>query len=247
MRYCEITVEEVNFDRRLPGYMTVNVEGRGMAMRKIHEYEVEGREGGAVFMGGYPSLDLTVYFELQARDNPTFLKRLRQLTSEINRHQGLVRFRFGDEEGTRRGVFKSFENPPYDRNHGIGHFVIHCPDPFVMGPERKSRGKVVSRFPYSVKMDELLVVVKTKTAKLILKNERSGKKIVLNGDFKTGDRVRITDAVSIKKASASVWQDFMLGLDPVESDFFAFELWNEDRVSVSNADVTLRYRERWLG
>ncbi len=78
--------------------------------------------------------------------------------------------------------------------------------------------------------------------KLVLKNITRGLRIVLNTDFKTGDKVTFKDWKVYKNK-----ENILSMLDYVESDYFDFDIYARDKITCNLANnVIINFRERVL-
>ena len=229
-------------DGILRDYMTVNVEGRQLISPKLDTQLIKGRDGDVVLNQNYPPRDITVHFLLRAKNNYEFLKRIKELNSILMTNED-VEFSFDDEEGFRFGRVSEVDDPPYDSNVGIGKFTIHCQNPFIYSKSRISTGTIpkLEYKNYYVKIDSIELTTNT-TSKIVVKNETRGTKIILNGSFSSGQKLFISeDKILLNGENKLMWLDF------VESDFHAFKIFSQDRISVSGGNnLKIEYRERSL-
>ena len=47
-KYCSLTFNDVLLDKDIDGYMTINVEGRGLKPRRLETVEIKGRDGSFI-------------------------------------------------------------------------------------------------------------------------------------------------------------------------------------------------------
>lgn len=232
-----------HLDRLVPGYSTINVEGRQMFSPSNNYDTVRGRHGDILIDSAYPAREIIVHYMMEAESNAVFLRRMKQLTMYLQSDAD-VGFSFSDEPGVRFGRLSDFEDPPYDANIGMGSFTIHCFDPFLYSAIKESINeiKAFKLDYYPVRVESMEMQITTAGSKLVLKNTTRGRKIVVNTSFSSGDTVRF-EGTNIYKNKDSVLRD----LDFVESDYFNFDLYSRDRLSCNLAgDVNVRYRERVL-
>lgn len=232
-----------HLDRLVPGYSTINVEGRQMFSPSNSYDTVRGRHGDILIDSAYPAREIIVHYMMEAESNAVFLRRMKQLTMYLQSDAD-VEFSFGDEPGVRFGRLSNFEDPPYDANIGMGSFTIHCSDPFLYSAIKESTNeiKAFKLDCYPVRVESMEMQITTAGSKLVLKNAMRGRRIVVNTSFSYGDTARF-EGGNIYKNKGSVLRD----LDFVESDYFNFDLYSRDRLSCNLAgDVKVRYRERVL-
>ena len=79
-------------------------------------------------------------------------------------------------------------------------------------------------------------------SKAIIRNVTQGTKIILNGTFKAGGELLITDeAITINGQNA------LTMLDYVESDYHDFKIYSEDEIIAEGlSGLKINYRERAL-
>lgn len=240
LSHCALTFDGHLLDEEIESFMTVNVEGRQLLSPNLDIVNVPGRNGDVILGGTYPAREITIHFMISDYRNAYFLEKIRRL-NEILYTDKEVEFKFNDEDGYRIGRLSATDDPAYDSNVGFGKFTIHCADPFLYGHLRKSKGKIdrLKLKKYSVKIEEIKITASA-TQKLVITNKNKGTKIILNGDFNSGDEVIITkDKITVNGQNRMYWLDF------VNSDYQNFELYSEDELMVSpSANFEISYRER---
>ena len=240
LSHCALTFDGHLLDEEIESFMTVNVEGRQLLSPNLDIVNVPGRNGDVIIGGSYPAREITVHFMISDYRNSFFLKKIRRL-NEILYTDEEVKFSFNDEDGYRIGRLSNTEDPDYDSNLGFGKFTIHCADPFMYGHLRKNKGKIdrLKLKKYPVKIEEIKITAPS-TKKLVVTNKNTGKKIIINGDFKAGNELIITkDKITVNGQNRMAWLDF------VSSDYQNFELYSEDELMVSpSANFEVSYRER---
>lgn len=243
LSHCAITFDGHLLDEEIESFMTVNVEGRQLLAPKLETVNIPGRNGDVVIGGTYPPRDITVHFMIRDYKNSFFLEKIRRL-NEILYTDKEVKFSFLDEDGYRVGRLSEVDDPDYDSNLGFGKFTIHCSDPFLYGELKLTTSKI-EKFKlkkYPVKIENITLVI-PETKKLVITNKTRGTKIILNGDFKYGNVVKITkDKITVNRQNRMNWLDF------VNSDYQNFEAYSGDEI-IMNVDTELKgiaYRERKL-
>lgn len=240
LSHCALKFDGHLLDEEIESFMTVNVEGRQLLSPTLETVKVPGRNGDVVIGGTYPAREITVHFMISDYRNAYFLEKIRRL-NEILYTDKEVEFKFNDEDGYRIGRLSATDDPAYNSNVGFGKFTIHCADPFLYGHLRKTTGKIdrLKLKKYPVKIEEIKITASA-TQKLVITNKNKGTKIILNGDFNSGDEVIITkDKITVNGQNRMYWLDF------VNSDYQNFELYSEDELMVSpSANFEISYRER---
>lgn len=210
----------IDIDREIKGYMTINVEGRQLAVNQNDKRKIK------------------IYFLMKARNHFEFLERMKRLT-EIILTDDKVKFSIEDEPGFRIGKVIEVEDPPYDSHKGIGSFTIES-DPFLYRDYKKSTGKFpqIRYKKYPVKIEKITATLKT-GKKVIVRNKATGRKIILNGNYTNGDKLEITEStVTINS------ENRLMDLDYAESDYHEFKIYSENEVLIEGGkDLEITYWE----
>lgn len=240
-KYCSTTLNGILLDQVIDGFTTLNVEGRGLFAKTSVVHRVDGRHGGLVQQGPYPTRYIKISFLLKAKNSKSFLSKLDQIKAILVKNEHTV-IEFGDENGYRVGVLNSIEHPPVDYHQGIGALIFACANPYLMGP-LKTGNSVTSYYPdYPVYVESIKMTMSQSTSKVILKNESTGKKIILNGTIPSGANIDI----NLKRILINGENKTSL-LDYVLSDYQQFEVFHGDTLSVSpTTALTIEYREQKL-
>lgn len=248
--HCALSYNGIILDRYLDNYMTLNVEGRQLFSPTLETLKVPGRDGDIAIGKNYPSRDIKVHFLMEAEKNEEWLKQIKVLNTLLQ-SEGDVEFFFDDELGYRYGQLSDIEDPPFDSNLGIGKFTIHCQDPFLYSDVKTSTGTMpdLEYDFYDVKIVSIESTINYNCKKVVIKNKTRGLKIVLNGDFKSGDKLVVTpDSIKVNKQNKMMWLDY------VESDYHDFKVFSKDQISVGVVvgnttylpNMIIKYRERVL-
>ena len=240
--HCALSYNGIILDRYLDNYMTINVEGRQLFSPTLETISVPGRDGDIALGKNYPSRDIKVHFLMRADKNEEWLKKIKVLNTLLQSKDD-VEFFFDDELGYRYGQLSDIEDPPYDSNLGIGTFTIHCQDPFLYSEIKTSTGTMpdLEYDFYDVKIESIEVTPTTGLSKLVVRNTTLGTKIILNGSFRSGDKVVITpNKITVNNQNKMMWLDY------VESDYHEFKIYSKDKITATNANLKINYRERVL-
>ena len=248
MEYCSLTYNGQLIDSLIDGYVTANVDGRGILNRELDAVDVPSRDGTVIIGQRIEPRIITVYYILKAPNAKVFLERLTELHGILNVDKD-VAVKFGDEDYIRYGRLHTAENPPYDQVQGVGSFEIICQDPYKYSDAAVMTATGAITFTPDGKTESLRPTIQITLAgsasKINLLNVSTGKRIILNGTYSTGD-VIVIDATKdiITRNGGSSKQH----LDFVESDFFHFVVSSGDQISVtpSTATIQLTYRRRLL-
>lgn len=175
-KYCSLTFNGVLLDKYIDGYMTINVEGRGLKPRRLETVEIKGRDGSyleeATF---YPNI-LTVYFFIKAKNDKEKREILDILNLRLHTEEDVV-FSFGDEEGYRIGRVENVKSVAFDKNQGVGSFDIYCQYPFRIldSVENKASSQFTINYSnaYKVEIEEIKVTPNT-TTEVRIRNSSNG-------------------------------------------------------------------------
>lgn len=229
-------------DDIIPGYQTLNIDGRGLLGRALDSVIVAGRAGDVVLGQRVPPRDITVYYLIRRASNLEMLESLDLLHAVLSSEED-VAVGFGDEDYYRIGRLASVKNPPYDSYSGVGSFTIHCQDPY-----KYKEMPVLSGFEIDIpatnshgyRLDRIDVTFTLYANRFSVDNLATGRSIILLGDFSIGDTLRITDR--------GIWvngQPAMYRLDFVNSDWKEFELNAGDTITAAES-MSMRVSERAL-
>lgn len=123
----------INLDQELPGFRTLNVEGREVLSYGVDAGRAPGnRHGVTVRDKRLHARIITLEYEMQADDKYTFQERYRLLNDVLSNH-GMddVEVYFTDDEGfIYYGQATGFDSVPAHSNHIFSSFEIYCADPF---------------------------------------------------------------------------------------------------------------------
>lgn len=229
-------------DDIIPGYQTLNIDGRGLLGRALDTVIVAGRTGDVVLGQRVPPRDITVYYLIKKTSNQEMQASLELLHTTLSSEDD-VTFQFGDEDHYRTGRLASVKNPPYDSYSGVGSFTIHCQDPYkykempvlsginIVMPATSDNG---------YRLDQIDVTFTLDANGFSVKNSTTGRSIILLGDFLIGDTLQITDGdISVNDEPA------MDRLDFVNSDWQEFKLNAGDTITAAES-MTMKVSERVL-
>ena len=84
-----------NLDELVPGYMTLNIEGRGLLGRRINNIEITGRDGTLSQSSTLPDRTITVHFYLNC-DNAKQREESTRMLHELLHSRGNKKIEFTD-------------------------------------------------------------------------------------------------------------------------------------------------------
>ncbi len=119
-----------NLDELVPGYMTLNIEGRGLLGRRINNIEITGRDGTLSQSSTLPARTIIVHFYLDC-ENAKQREESTRMLHELLHSRENKKIEFTDEDGWFRfGQLSSSNNLPYNEYKGQGSFSFLCDDPY---------------------------------------------------------------------------------------------------------------------
>ena len=239
-------------EQEIKGYQTLNVEGRETISYDLETSgNISGRDGVISFGKTLPPRVLRIQYLLKADSNEELQHSFRLLNWKLQTN-GEVPIRFRDDlEIMYYGQLVGMSDIPPETNSVVGTFEIHCSDPFKYEKKTSQIGNPLTIYlptPYEVKPELIEVTVKSTVAKLIIANITTGRRIVLNGSYISGDiiRIRLNEAGQGKKITKNN-QNIMKELDYLATDFNTFLIKKGDIVQVTpnTATLTVQARGRW--
>lgn len=246
-KYCSLTYNNKLLDSLVPGYTTINVEGRGLLNRSLTTVDIPGRSGQRVANRQINSRNIRVHFLLKAERSQEFMQRLHLLHEYLESEEDVV-FQFGDESYFRRGQVSEMEDPPYDQLQGVGTFTIFCQDPYKYDEQQQLEGNpttLISDTSAPIHPDLIEIKFRSSAEKLIVSNMGNGKRIIINDAFVVGDIVKI----KIKEGKIEKnLTNIMNKLDYAETDWNEFVIRNKDKIQVTpiNCNMKITYRRKFL-
>lgn len=231
----------------LKGYNTLTVTGReaiGYSLDSIDD--IHGRDGGLTLERKLLPRHLNVRYKLQADSNKTLQEKFRALHGLLLGKDVPIQFR-DDLDITYYGQLVQMEQVPVDRNNVISSFQIRCDDPFKYGKNLTAEGNPIVLYintTESIQPDEIELVVEKNTEKIQVVNESTGRRIILAGDYKKDDVIKIDVKNNRLRKNG---QNIMTDLVYEATDWKEFKLHDKDRISVIPNDTKMKisYRERW--
>lgn len=230
---------------QVPGYKTLNVEGRGLVDSYLAFHPlVPGRDGDIVSSETVKSRYLVIQFQIDAEDRYMLREAYNKLNSVLRNHdRTTTAFSFADEpEYTFYGRFSDAVEPDPATNNPVGYLRLLCEDPYKYGPVFELKGTSVHDFNYPLKVESIEFTMPSATNKLTILNQTTGRRIILNGDYTTGQVIKIADGNITKNG-----QTIKNNLDYIESDWHGFKVRAGDIISVSpTATLKIMARRRLL-
>lgn len=236
----------------IQGYYTLKVSGRETLSHDLDTMDdISGRDGGYTKEKTLQPRLLEVTYELKGKDDLHFQEQFRWLQYYLTSDDDVEIYFRDDDQFYYYGQVINMETVPDDKNHVFGTFTIRCDDPFKYEVETSVKGnesKIFMLSPYPTTPTKIEVEVKEGTGKIRIINENTGRNIVLDGDYKKGDVIKInTQAKKHKDKLTKNGQNIMKDLDYTTTDFYRFKIKNDDVVSVvpNSSDLVIKYRGVW--
>lgn len=230
-------------ENEIKGYRTLNVKGREMLNVNLETENPSGRNGTYIVGQTLPHRELIVTYMLKVDSNEEFQYSYSLLMKKLLKDDD-VEIRFADQPDVHfEGRYFASDDVPDNRNGVISSFSIYCQNPHKHRENVTLTGNPLTvgfLSHYSMKPDEIRLVLGAATTKLTVDNLTTGRHIILNGSYAAGDeiKIRIPENTITKNG-----QNIMKNLDPQESDFHNFLVNNEDTINVTpDSEVSLSVR-----
>lgn len=234
------------------GYRTLRVAGRetiGYDLKTIDD--ISGRDGGYTQEKKLQPRLLEVTYELKGKDDLHFQEQFRWLQYYLTSDDDVEIYFRDDDQIYYYGQVISMEVVPDDRNNVFSTFVIRCDNPYKFEKETFAKGNPSEIFmlsPYATTPEEIEVKIKENTQKVTIRNETTGRRIIINGDYKNSDVIKVRmNAEKGKDKLTKNGQSIMKELDFTTTDFNKFNIKNKDIVSIvpSSSELNIKYRGVW--
>lgn len=251
-----VSIDDNKLDLVIPHYRTLNVLGRDLIGRSLSTIEdVPGRDGIIVVGQTLPARTLTIEYKIEAPSNEEMRRSFDMLNQELFRRTGEVyKIHFDDDPGYYfEGYLGQAPDPPSDTNSIYGTFTLLCPTPWKTKYEVLSTtGQGNTQFTlspgdynaYPMYIDSIELNVSADINKIIITNTVSGRKIIINGEYTTGQVIKLSPDTGILTRNG---QNIKNNLDYLESDWHGFSIYYGDQITVSpTMEITLNTRARLL-
>lgn len=240
-KYCAITYDGKKLDEIVPGYLTINVEGRGLLAPDLNTITIEGRDGDYVLNQDYKARDIKVYFLVKVKNNSERLEIIEKLDVYLKTDKD-VEFSFEDQDGFWIGRYSDAQDINFDYFTGVGYFVLHCQNPYRHMPLIKYSSltfTVESDLYKKLELYELKASV-SDTKEVRLTNKTKGEVISLKNLPSLGDLV-----ISKKEITLN-GKNIINKLDPSVSTWKNFRISSEDILTISGASEATCSIRRYL-
>ena len=244
-----MTFNGQTIEAQVPGYTTLNIVGRETISDIIQTLgATPGQDGLPILGRSLPARAIQIEYRLTAATAADLQQKFRALRAALDK-PGI--FSFADDPGVfYNGQLEEMGDVPPERLDIVGTYSILCGDPYKYTAPQTATGNpqtVALPSPYQIHPDKIEATLTAAGTKVTIRNITTGRRIILNGSYKIGDKIVFAPSASnpllrITKNGAAA----MAQLDYVTSDFGKFTVKNGDQVDVTpSASLTLTLRGRW--
>lgn len=230
----------VNIDINLEGFRTLAVSGRGLLSKNINSTDIPGTDGKYFLYGNLEVRAIVVKFQLKATTNEEFRQKFNRLNMLLQTDEPKI-LKFTDEQDySYKAILQKGNDIEETSNSVVSTFTFLCLDPYKYKETDKDTGVNnvrITKLPNNRNgfTPELIkVIVNSVSDKVIIKNQTTAKKIIINNSFAVGDVLEIDLNKDYPlKLNTMVRSEL---IDFVESDF-DFTVKQGDVISCSNSRV----------
>lgn len=227
-------------DDTIPGFTTINVEGRALIGRKNEKRKVPGADGEFLTSSTLDSRPIVVKYMLK-NTNSNYRHNFNKLNMLLQADKPKI-LKFTDEpDYSFNAILESVDDIEETSNNVVSTFTFLCLDPYKYKKIDKDTGVssvTITKLPNNRNefTPELIkVIVNSVSDKIIIKNQTTTKKIIINHtSFAVGDVLEIDLNKDYPlKLNSIVRSDL---IDFVESDF-DFTVKQGDTITCINSRV----------
>lgn len=226
-------------DDTIQGFKTINVEGRTLIGRKNEKRKVPGADGEFLTSSTLDSRPIVVKYLLE-NTNSNYRDNFNKLNMLLHSDEPKI-LKFTDEPDYYfKAIIDSVDDIEETSNSVVSTFTFLCIDPHKYKEVDKDAGVssvTITKIPNNRNgfTPELIkVIVNSVSDKIIIKNQTTAKKIIINNSFAVGDVLEIDLNKDYPlKLNATVRSEL---IDFVESDF-DFTVKQGDVITCSNSRV----------
>ena len=232
------------FENEIEGYETLNVSGR----ETVSYSTTTAGNSNEILTKELEARVLTIEYRLKADDNTEFQEKFRKLNELLETEDEDVEIRFIDDiEIEYQGQLTAISEVPPESNNVISTFEIYCADPWKEENELVTAGnptQIYMKSIYKTKPKRIELTLKSATNKITVDNLTTGRHIILDGNYRSGDKIVIE--IPENKITQN-GQNIMSDLNYVETDFhkFLIKTGDEIRTTPSNTEMSVVIRTRW--
>jgi len=230
--------DSVMFEKILPGYQTLYVEGREMLSLDI---ESEKKNVGVhISSQRLPERILTVFYKLTEVNSVEFQRSFKKLMGLLYRQKD-VEIHFNDELDTSYfGRYSATDKVPGNTNSISSSFTITCSDPRKYTKVFETNGEIFEYLPHEVTPDSISFAA-TKDSSVRITNGRQTISIS-NSAIKKGDKVELL----ITEGKVLVNGENKTRILDLTSRFKGFKVKTGDVIKSDNGNPLVRFRGAWL-
>lgn len=230
----------VNIDTDLEGFRTLAVSGRGLLSKNINSTDIPGTDGKYFLYGNLEVRAIVVKFQLKATTNEEFRQKFNRLNMLLQTDEPKI-LKFTDEQDySYKAILQKGNDIEETSNSVVSTFTFLCLDPYKYKEVDKDTGVssvTITKLPNNKNefTPELIkVIVNSVSDKIIIKNQTTAKKIIINNSFAVGDVLEIDLNKDYPLKLNSLVRSELI--DFVESDF-DFTVKQGDVITCSNSRV----------
>lgn len=182
-----------NLDTTLTGFRTLSVSGRTLIGRKNESFKIPSKDGALLVESSIEPRVITVKYQLEAKNNSDFRDKFNNLNLLLHTKEA-KELKFSDELNyTFYAILQNVDSIEETTNSIVSSFSFLCLSPFkyTKMTYNASNGVYCGVAYIDTVPDNITVTLKNSTDKLIVRNEVTNKKIVINNDFNADDVVDI--------------------------------------------------------
>ena len=232
------------FEHEIKGYETLNVSGR----ETVSYSTTTAGNNNEILTKELNARNLQIQYALKADTNNEFQKKFREFNQLLETDGEDVEIRFIDDlEIEYRGQLTAMSEVPPETNSVVATFDIYCASAW------KEENEIVTtdnpagihlKSNYKTKPKRIELDIKAVTNKITVDNLTTGRHIILDGSYKSGDKI-IIDIPGNKITKNG--QNIMSDLNYIETDFHKFLIQSGDviKATPSNTEMKIAIRTRW--
>ena len=185
-----------NLDTVIPGFRTLNVNGRALIGQELEIIKVPAKDGAILTENRIEPREITVSYVLVADSNEDFRERFNRLNLVLHTVEP-KELLFTDElKYSFKALLHSADVIEESNNTVKGSFTFLCLDPFKYSEVKQQTSTTImtiNQLPSNLEEVPVLikVVVGGSVDKLSIVNSSTTKKIIINHNFTPNDKVEI--------------------------------------------------------
>ena len=214
--------------------MTLNVTGRAILPKRVRYTEKDYSDGAWHEGSSYPARSISVEVKIKGDSN----EEAREIYNNLNEliTQDELSIHFTDEPNMYFNVrLAGVTEPKEDQNELIIELRFIALDPFKYGSLTVLGKQVPSDYLYEITPNRIKMTLNTASQQTKITNPRTGKNIVLEGSYVSGDILTFEwgDSPTIKRNGQVILSDLN-----ILSDFETFTVTGGDTLDVLPSTAT---------